>query len=50
MLSPLRHLPNGILTPRIRASTAETERELAVEVARIVDGFAAEPALGALGI
>ncbi len=50
VLSPLRHLPNVILTPRIGASTAETERELAVEVARIVDGFASEPALGALGI
>lgn len=49
VLSPLRHLPNVILTPRIGAWTVESERELAVEVARVVQAFDAEPRLAALG-
>jgi phosphoglycerate dehydrogenase-like enzyme len=51
-LSPLRHLPNVILTPHVGAMTTETQREIGANVLRIVEDFTSEqcePALTALG-
>lgn len=41
-LSPLRHLPNVILTPHVSAMTAETQREIGAHVVRSVEDFSAD--------
>lgn len=38
-LSPLRDLPNVVLTPHIGASTFDSQREIGKEVVRIIDAF-----------
>jgi phosphoglycerate dehydrogenase-like enzyme len=42
-LSPLRFLPNVILTPHVGATTVDTQREIGAEIVRIVEAFAAGP-------
>lgn len=43
-LSPLRHLPNVILTPHVSAMTRESQREIGAELVRVVEAFAARDA------
>jgi D-3-phosphoglycerate dehydrogenase len=41
-LSPLRFLPNVILTPHVGATTVDTQREIGLEMLRIVEEFVSD--------
>jgi D-3-phosphoglycerate dehydrogenase len=38
-ISPLADLPNVVLTPHIGASTVDAQREIGLEIVRIVESF-----------